>query len=84
MVRSGAALYALFLMWQKAGLGEAIAAKWVSGSNPKARAGSHRHVHGPQFFFHDDGGVSEEVYDIYNDGAYGASPSSLFEVGATV
>ena len=59
MVLSEAALYALFMVWQKAGLGEAIAAKCVSGSNPRARAGGHRHEHGPQFFFHDVGGISD-------------------------
>ena len=84
MVLSEAALYALFMVWQKAGLGEAIAAKWVSGGNRRARAGGHGHGHGPQFFFHDVGGISEEVYDVHNDGAYGASPPSLFEAGATI
>ena len=84
MVLSEAALYALFMVWQKAGLGEAIAAKWVSGGNPRARAGGHGHGHGPQFFFHDIGGISEEVYDVHNDRAYGASPASILEVGATI
>ena len=36
MVLSEAAFYALFMVWQRAGLGEAIAAKWVSGGNPRA------------------------------------------------
>ena len=49
MVLSEAALYALFTVWQGAGLGQAIAAKWVSGGNPKPKSG-HRHGHGPQFF----------------------------------
>ena len=61
MVLSEAALYALFMVWQKAGLGEAMAAKWVSGGNPRARAGGHGYGHGPQFFFHEVGGISEEV-----------------------
>ena len=77
MVLSEAALYALFMAWQKAGLREAIAARWVSSGNPRARAGGHGHGHGPQFFFHDVGGISEKVYDVHNDGAYGASPPSL-------
>ena len=51
MVLSEAALYALFMVWQNAGLREAIAAKWVSGDNQRARAGSHGHGHGTQFFF---------------------------------
>ena len=84
MVLSEAALYALFMVWQKTGFGEAIAAKWVSGGNPRARAGRHGHGHGPQFFFHDVGGILEEVYDVHNDGAYGASPPSLLEAGATI
>ena len=50
MMLSEAALYALFIVWQTAWLGEAIAAKWVSGGNPKARAGGHVHGHGPHFF----------------------------------
>ena len=84
MVLCEAALYALFMVWQKARLEQAIAAKWVSGGYPRARAGSHGHGHGPQFFFHDVGGISEEVYDVHNDGAYGASPPSLLEAGATI
>ena len=72
------------MVWQKAGFGEAIAAKWVSGSNPRACAGGDRHGHWPQFFFHDVGGIWEEVYDVHNDGAYGASPPSLLEAGATI
>ena len=84
MVLSEAALYPLFMVWQRAGLGEAIAAKWVSGGTPEACVGGHRHGHGPQFFFHDVGGISEEVYDVHNDGAYGASPRSLLEAGATI
>ena len=84
MVLSEAALYALFVVWQKAGLGEAIAAKWVSGGTPRARAGGHGHGHGPHFSFQDVGGFSEKVYDIHNDGAYGASPPSLLEAGATI
>ena len=39
MVLSEAALYALSMVWQKAGLEEAIAAEWVSVGNPRARAG---------------------------------------------
>ena len=50
MVLSEAALYALFLVWRKAGSGEAITAKWVSGGNLKAPASGHGHGHGPQFF----------------------------------
>ena len=42
MVLSEAALYALFMVWQKAGLGEAIAAESVSGGNQKARAGGYK------------------------------------------
>ena len=77
MALSEAALYALFMVWQKAGLGEVIAAKWVSGGNPRACAGGHGHGHGPQFFFYDVDGISEKVYDVHNDGAYGASTPSL-------
>ena len=83
MVLREAAVYGSFMVWQKTGLGEAIAAKCVSSGNPGARAGGHGHRHGPQFFFHDVGGISEEVYDVHNDGAYGASPPSLLEAGAT-
>ena len=36
------------------------------------------------FSFHDVAGISEEVYDVHNDGAYGASPPSLLEAGATI
>ena len=84
MVLTEAALYALFMVWQKTGLGEAAAAKWVSGGNPRARAGGHGHGHGPPFFFHDVGGISEEVYDVHNDGAYGASHPLLLEAGAPI
>ena len=49
LVLSDAALYALFMVSQKGRLREAIAAKWVSGGNPKARAGGHGQGHGPQF-----------------------------------
>ena len=84
MVLSEAALYALFMVWQTTGLGEAIAAKWVSGSNPKAPAGDHGHGHAPQFVFNDVGGISEEVYDVHIDGAYGSSPPSSLEAGATI
>ena len=84
MVLSEAALYALFMVWQKAGSGEAVAAKWVSGSNPRPRAGGYGHGHGPQFFFNNVGGISEEVYDVHNHGAYGASPPSFLEAGATI
>ena len=83
MVLTEAALYALFMVWQKTGLGEALAAKWVSGGNPRPCAGSHGHGHGPQFFFRDVGGISEEVYDVHNDGAYGVSPPLFLEAGAT-
>ena len=76
MVLSEAALYALFIVQQKAGLGEAIAARWVRGGNPKAHVSGHGHGHGPQFFFNDVAEISEEVYDFHNDGAYGASPAS--------
>ena len=79
-----AALYALFIVWQKAWFGEAIAAKWVSGSNTRARAGGQGHGHGPHFLFTDVGGISEEVYDVHNDGAYGASPPSFLEARATI
>ena len=67
----------------KTGMGEAIAANWVSGGNPKARAGGHGHGHGPRFFFNDMPGISEEVYDVHNEGAYGASHPSLLEAGAS-
>ena len=50
IVLSEATLYALFMVWQRTGLEEAIAAKWVTGSTPKARAGGHVHGHGPQMF----------------------------------
>ena len=50
MVLSEAALYVSFVVWQEAGLGEAIAAEWVSGGNPRARAGGHGHGHGSHFF----------------------------------
>ena len=83
MVLSEAALYAPFTVWQKAGLGDAIAAQWVSSNNPKARASGQRHGHGRQFFFHHVRGISEEVYDVHNDGAYSVSPASLLEAGAT-
>ena len=83
-VLSEAALYAPFMVWQKAGLGEAIAAKWVSGGTPKACAGGHGHGHGQEVFFNYVGGISEEVYDVHNDGAYGASPASLLEAGASI
>ena len=49
MVLSEAACYALFMVWQETGLREAIAAKWMSGGNPKPKS-SHGHGHGPQFF----------------------------------
>ena len=84
MVLREAALYALFRVWQKAGLGEAIAAKWVSGGNPGARAGGHGHGHGPQVFFNDFGGISEEVDDVHNEGAYGASRPSFLEARTTI
>ena len=84
MLLSEAALYALFMVWQKAGFGQAIGAQWVSGGSPKARASGHGHGHGPQVFFNDVAGNSEEVYDVHNDGAYGASPASLMEAGATI
>ena len=51
IVRREAAFYALFMVWQKAGLGEAISARWVSSGNPTACASCHRHGHGPQLFF---------------------------------
>ena len=84
MVLNEAALYALFMMWQEAGLREAIAAKWVSGGNPRAHSGGPGHGHGPQFFFNDVKGFWEEVYDFHNDGAYGVSPPSLSEAGASI
>ena len=81
---SEVALYALFMVWQEAGLGEAIAAKWVSGGNPRARVGGQGHGHGPQFFLNNVGGNLEEVNDVHNDGAYGASPPSFLEAGETI
>ena len=51
MVLSEAALYALFMVLQKAALGEDIAAKWVSGGIPKACAGGPRTWAGPTTFF---------------------------------
>ena len=84
MVLNEAAWYALFMVWQKAGLREAIAAKCVSGRTPRARAGSHGHGNGPQFFFNDVRGISEKIYDVHNDGAYGASCRSLLPAGATI
>ena len=84
MVLSEAALYALFMVWQEHGLGEAIAAKWFSGGNPRARAGGHGQGHGPQLFLHDVGGFSEEVYEFHNNGAYGASPQLLLEAGPPI
>ena len=75
MVLSEPALYALFMVSQKAGLGEAIPAQWVSGGNPKARARGHGHGHAPQFSFNGVAGISEEVYDVHNDEAYSASPA---------
>ena len=35
-------------------------------------------------FFNDVAEISEEVYDVHNDGAYGVSPMSLLEAGATI
>ena len=84
IVLGKAALYALLMVWQKAGLAEAIAAQWVSDSNQKGHAGSQRHGQGPQLFFNDVVRVSDEVYDVHNDGAYGASPVSLSEAEATI
>ena len=84
MVLSEAALFTGFMGWQRAGLGEAIAARWVSGGNPKARAGGQRHGRGAQIFFNDVGRISEEVYDIHNNGAYSASPASLLGACAPI
>ena len=84
MVLSEAALYGLLMVWQKAGLAEAIAAKLVSGSNPKDCAGSPGHGHGPQVFFNHIRGIWEELYEIHNDGAYGASFPSFLEARATI
>ena len=41
---------ALFMVWQKAGLEEAIGAKSVSGGNPIAPGNGHGHGHRPHFF----------------------------------
>ena len=43
-------MYALFMVCQKVGPGEAISAKWGSGGNRRARAGGDRHGHGLSFF----------------------------------
>ena len=51
MVLSEAALYALFMVWQKAGLEEAIAAKWVSGGKPESPRGGPRTWAWPSIFF---------------------------------
>ena len=84
MVLSEAALYALFILWQEARLGDAIAATGSAAATQEPVRAAKDMGMALSFFFHDVGGIAEKVYDVHNDGAYGVSPPSLLEAGATI